>query len=62
MATSSGAFRTLATHELGRVAFHRRLLSTLRSYCREGTVGTVLDKYVDIEQADDRAKIEKGKR
>ena len=42
---------TLATRELGRVAYHRTTVySSLES---TGTVGTVLDKYVDVEQADD---------
>ena len=45
----AAAERTLATRELGRVAYHRTTV-----YCSlESTVGTVTDKYVDVEQADD---------
>ena len=49
MTNCYGWYVTLATRELGRVAYHRTTV-----YCSlESTVGTVTDKYVDVEQADD---------
>ena len=51
--------KTLATRELGRVAYHRTMYCLLQL---ESTVGTVVDKYVDVEQADDRREERKRKK